>query len=279
MIWTDGVSSSAVAALAYSEAGDPDAPVALLVHGYPNSSYLWRDCLEPIAAAGWRAVAPDLPGFGDSPLTPGARGTWADHVAALDDFVAREALAPVALVAHDWGALIGLRWACERTYAVRALAIMGSGFFPDGRWHGLAQGLRTLGEGEQLLDALTRESFGELLRSASPRVTDDAIDEYWKAYDGPQRRRAHLALYRSGEFSELQAYEGALAAMDVPTLLLWGENDAFAPVAGAFRFKREIPHAELVVVEGAGHFLHEDAPDRVAAELSRFLGTVRAGVR
>jgi pimeloyl-ACP methyl ester carboxylesterase len=120
---------------------------------------------------------------------------------------------------------------------------------------------------------------GDLLRAASPSVTDEAIGEYWKGYDGTYRRDAHLALYRSGEFSELAAYEGALAAMEVPTLLLWGEDDAFAPVAGAYRFKREIPHAELVVLEGVGHFLQEDAPDRVAAELARFLGTVGSGVR
>lgn len=268
-----------MADLAFRAAGDPDAPVALLLHGYPNSSYLWKDCLEPIAAAGWRAVAPDLPGFGDSEPFAVERGTWADHVNAVDDFVARHDLAPLALVAHDWGALIGLRWACSRAYAIRALAIMGSGFFPDGRWHGLAQGLRASGEGEQLVDGLTRESFAELLRAASPGVTEEAIDEYWKGYDGPRRRAAHLALYRSGEFSELRGTEGALAAMDVPTLLLWGEDDAFAPVAGAYRFKREIPHARLVVLEGVGHFLQEDAPDRVAAELAGFLGTVRAGVR
>jgi haloalkane dehalogenase len=269
----------AVSDLAFREAGAPDAPVALLLHGYPNSSYLWKDCLEPIAEAGWRAVAPDLPGFGDSDPFVGEAGTWTDHVQALDDFVARHDLAPLALVAHDWGALIGLRWACSRTYAVRALAILGSGFFPDGRWHGLAQGLRTEGQGEQLIEGLTRDSFGELLRAASPHVTEEALDEYWKAYEGDHRRAAHLALYRSGDFSELARYDGALAAMGVPTLLLWGEEDAFAPVAGAHRFKREIPHAELVVLEDVGHFLQEDAPDRVAAELARFLGTVRAGVR
>jgi pimeloyl-ACP methyl ester carboxylesterase len=117
------------------------------------------------------------------------------------------------------------------------------------------------------------------MRQASANVTEDAIDEYWKAYDGPHRRAAHLALYRSGDFGELAQYDGCLAAMNVPTLLLWGEDDQFAPVASARRFKRDMPHAELVVLEGVGHFLQEDAPDRVATELARFLGTVREGVR
>ena len=260
--------------LAFREAGEPGAPVALLLHGYPNSSYLWRDMLPAVAGAGWRAIAPDLAGFGDSEPFATELGTWADHVQAIDDFVAMHDLAPLALVVHDWGGLIGLRWACTRPYAVRALVIMGTGFFPDGRWHGLAQGMRAPDQGEQLLAGLTRRSFGDLLRAASPSISDDALDEYWKAFDGEKRLAAHLALYRSGEFSELAAYDGALAALRVPTLVLWGEDDAFAPVGGAYRFASEIPHARLVVLEGVGHFLQEDAPDRVAAELAGFLATV-----
>ena len=261
--------------LAFREAGEPDAPVALLLHGYPNSSYLWRDMLPAVAAAGWRAVAPDLPGYGDSePFRHGA-GTWADHVRALDDFVALHDLAPVALVVHDWGGLIGLRWACERPYAVRALVLMGTGFFADGRWHGLAQGMRQPDQGEQLIAGLTRRSFGDLLHAASPSITEEALDEYWKGFEGDERRAAHLALYRSGDFSELARYEGALARLDVPTLVLWGAEDAFAPVSGAHRFAREIPHAELVVLDGVGHFLQEDASARVAGELRRFLATVK----
>ena len=68
--------------LAFREAGTRDAPVALLLHGYPNSSYMWKDVLPAVADAGWRAVAPDFAGFGDSPPLRGDAGTWTDHVAA-----------------------------------------------------------------------------------------------------------------------------------------------------------------------------------------------------
>jgi haloalkane dehalogenase len=263
-----------VTELAFRAAGDPGAPVALLLHGYPNSSYLWNEVLPAVAGAGWRAVAPDLAGFGDSPPLRGRAGTWTDHVREIDDFVAEHGLAPVALVAHDWGGLIGLRWACERPYALRALVVMSTGFFPDGRWHGLAEGLRAEGQGEQIMSSITRETFGQLLRSASANITEAAIDEYWKAYADDERRAAHLALYRSGNFAELAAYDGCLARLGVPALVLWGADDAFAPVAGAHRFAREIPGAELVVLDGAGHFLPEDAPDRVAAEIGRFLSSL-----
>jgi haloalkane dehalogenase len=84
-------------------------------------------------------------------------------------------------------------------------------------------------------------------------------------------------MYRSGDFEKIAPHEGKLAEMGVPTLLLWGAADQFAPVAGAHRFAREIPHAELVVLEGAGHFVWEDEPQRSSAELARFLAALPGG--
>ncbi len=260
------------AGLAYREAlpaGEPQGTL-LCVHGYPESSWMWRDVLDAASGAGWRALAPDLPGYGDSPADPPA--TWTRMVSALDAFHAALGLGPVALCVHDWGGLIGLRWACERPEAVRALVISDSGFFPDGKWHGMAKVMRTPGAGEEAMAQMTREGFTGLMRAVSPGMDERAIAEYWRGYDGDERRAGHLELYRSGEFAELEPYAGRLAALGVPTLLLWGEDDEFAPVAGAHRFAREIPHAELEVLEGVGHFVFDDAPQRAAASVAGFLG-------
>ncbi len=259
--------------LAFREAGDDGAPVALLVHGYPNSSYLFRDVLPEVAEAGWRAVAPDLPGYGDSPLG-GRTGTWEEHVEALDEFVATQDLAPVALVVHDWGGLIGLRWALERGAEVRALVLMNTGFFPDGKWHGLARAMRTPGELDAVFEQMDRAAFDEVMRTIEPEATEEKLAEYWKGFATPEQRQAQLELYRSGDFEKLAPHEGGLARLNVPTLVLWGADDAYAPVAGAYRFAKEIPHAELVVLEGAGHFLMEDEPERVADEIAKFLAAV-----
>ena len=259
--------------LAFREAGDEGAPVALLVHGYPNSSYLFRNVLPAVAEAGWRAVAPDLPGFGDSPLE-GRRGTWEEHVEAFDGFVAEQDLGRVALVVHDWGGLIGLRWACEHPEAVAALVLMNTGFFADGKWHGLARAMRMPGELDAVMEAMDRDAFNDVMRQAVPHASEEAVAEYWKGFATPEQRRAHLELYRSGDFEKLAPYEGGLARLGVPTLILWGEHDDYAPVAGAHRFAREIPHAELVVLEDAGHFLMEDDPERVGAEIGKFLSGV-----
>ena len=241
----------------------------LMVHGYPESSYMWRDLMEPVASAGWRAVAPDLLGFGDSPTAE--LNTWELQVQALEAKRAELGLEEVVLCVHDWGGLIGLRWACEHPEAVRALIISATGFFPDGKWHGLAKVMRTREDGEFLMDGLDREGLGNLLGQASGGIDAQAVDEYWKAYDGADRRRGHLELYRSGDFEKLHAYEGQLAALGVPALLLWGETDPFAPVAGAKRFESELPDTRLVVVEGAGHFVFEDAPEDCARAVTAFL--------
>ena len=256
-------------ALAYREAGPADGPVALLVHGYPESSYMWRHLLPPLAGAGWHAVAPDLAGFGDSPADP--PGTWERQVEALERFRSELGIDRCVPVVHDWGGLIGLWWACEHPDAVRALVISSTGFFPDGKWSGLAQGLRAPGTGEQLVEGLDRDGFAGVLRNTSPAIGDDAIDEYWKAFGDPERRRGQLELYRSGDFEKLERFDGSLAALGVPALLVWGEGDEFAPVASAERFQRELPDTELALFEGAGHFVWEDVPERCAEAVTVFL--------
>ncbi len=233
---------------------------------------MWRRPLEALADAGWHAVAPDLPGFGDS--EPDRPGTWERHIEALERFRSGLGLEDVLLVVHDWGGLIGLRWACENPDAVRALAISDSGFFPDGKWHGMAQTMRTEGEGEQFMDNVSRELLGMALAQVSPGMGEDDYDECWKCLSTPDRRAAVLELYRSGDFEKLEPYQGRLAALGVPAKLIWGEDDEFAPVAGAHRLAGEIPGSEVAVIEGARHFVVEDAPERYCEELLAFASSL-----
>jgi pimeloyl-ACP methyl ester carboxylesterase len=253
--------------LAAREAGPQDGRVALLAHGFPQSSYMWHAVMPAVADAGWRAVAPDLAGFGDSPLDP--PGTWERQVEGLERFRRERGIERCVPVVHDWGGLIGLRWACEHPEAVDALVISSTGFFPDGKWHGMAQAMRTPEVGEQIMAGLDRDGFGALLRASSDAFDEQALDEYWKGLADEEHRRNALELYRSGDFEKLAGYR--LAELGVPALLVWGERDEFAPLAGAHRFERELPDTELVVIEGAGHFVWDEQPERCAAALTAFL--------
>lgn len=246
----------------------------LLVHGYPASSFMWEPALAALARRGLRAIAPDLAGYGDS--EPDPPGTWERHTEQLERLRAELGLERCALVVHDWGVLVGLRWACDHPEAVTALVISDGGFFADRRWHDMAVTLRTAGDGEALMESLTREGFAALMSQVSSGMSQQAIREYWKGFSDSVRRRGHLELYRSGDFDKLAPYEGRVAALGVPTLVLWGERDSFAGVKMAHRFHAEIPGSKLIVLDDAGHFIWEDEPVRSAAAASEFLAAALA---
>jgi haloalkane dehalogenase len=266
------VRSARTSAISYREAlpdGEQREHAVLCLHGFPETSFMWRAMLETAAHTGYRALAPDLPGSGESP--PQAPNSWERLVEVVDEFADEVGLPPVVLIVHDWGGLVGLRWACEHPERVAALVISGTGFFPDGKWHGMAAGLRTEGTGEEMLAGLDRGSFGAMMKAVSPLMSEEAVDEYWRSLGTEAGRRAILEMYRSGDFEKIAGHEGELGRLGVPTLLLWGEKDEFAPVASAFRFEREIPGARIEVIEGAGHFLFSDAPDEAVAAVAGFI--------
>ena len=202
------------AGLAYREAGPPDGPVALLLHGYPESSHMWRETLPALAEAGWRALAPDLAGMGDS--APDPPGTWERHVESIERFRRELGIERCVPVVHDWGGLIALAWACDHPEVVRGLVISATGFFADGKWHGMATAMRELGTGEQLVGGLDRDGFAAMLGQVSSGIDSRAVDEYWKAYADDVRRQSQLDFYRSMDFEKLAPYEGRLAALGVP---------------------------------------------------------------
>jgi haloalkane dehalogenase len=258
--------------IAYREAEPSQAPdrvPALCIHGWPQSSYMWRYLLPALASAGHRTVAPDLPGFGDSPPDP--PGTFERHVEAFERFRRQIGLDRVVLVVHDTGGLIGLRWACDHPDAVAGLVITNTGFFPDIEWTEIAKTMRTPIQGEALVDSLSREGFATLLEAASSAFDEDALDEYWKAFTSADGRRGMLELYRSFDLDELKPYQARLAALEVPALILWGQQDEFLPLDYASRFAEQIPGSKLVLLEGVRHFLFEDEPERCAQEVIDFL--------
>ncbi len=233
---------------------------------------MWRDPMEGLADSGWRSLAPDFPGFGDSGSHP--PHTWERYVEFVGEFHSALELGEVALVVHDWGGLIGLAWACENPGSVRALVISSTGFFPDGKWHGVAQVARTPGQGEEMVAGMNREGFDALLRANGSGFDDAALDEYWKCFGDEDRRRGQLEFWRSMDFEKLAPYDGKLAELGVPALILWGETDPFAFVPSAYRFEKELPGSKLVIVEGGGHFVWEDDPERTTRETVDFLNGV-----
>ena len=249
--------------------GEPTGDAVVCLHGFPESSHMWSGLLEALADTGRPALAPDLYALGDSAQFGPA--TFENSLARFAEWIEQRQLGRVAIVVHDWGGFVGLAWACDHPDRVAALVISDAGFFADGKWHGMAEAMRS-DQGEALVGGLERDGFGAMLNAGAQVFDDATIDAYWAPFaDNGRGQRATLEFYRSMDFEKLKPWQGKLAELSVPTLLLWGAEDPFAPLAGARRFEREIPGARLVAIEGAGHFVIDEQPERCIAEITGFL--------
>jgi len=259
------------AGLPYREqpaAGDGDDDPVVLLHGFPESSRMWEPLMAELSRAGRRCIAPDLYGLGA--CDDEAPNTFEGNLEAFTALMDELDLARVALVVHDWGAFVGLAWACDHPERVSALVISDSGFFSDGRWHGMAEAIRGP-DGEAVVGAIDRAGFAGLLGSFGDAFDDDDVAAYWEPFESGRGQRATLGFYRSMDFEKLEPWQGKLAAIGAPALLLWGEDDQFAPPAGAKRLQGEIPGAKLVMLPAVGHFVFDEATERSTAEVASFL--------
>ncbi|MGW4482804.1 haloalkane dehalogenase [Amycolatopsis sp. NPDC004368] len=262
----------------YVEAGPADGPPVLLLHGEPSWSYLYRKMLPVLAAAGLRAIAPDLVGFGRSDK-PGdiVDHTYARHVAWMRGF-AFDALdlRGVTLVGQDWGGLIGLRLVAENPSRFAGVVASNTGL-PTGDqdmpevWHqfrGAVENAQVLDIG-RFIQSGCRSSL-----SSSVRAAYDAPfpNEMYKA--GP-RAMPGLVPYRPDNPASdaNRAAWKTLSSLDLPFLVAFSDGD---PITGAMGpiLQRTMPGAAGLthpVIAGAGHFLQEDAGEELAEHVARFV--------
>jgi haloalkane dehalogenase len=120
---------------------------------------------------------------------------------------------------------------------------------------------------------MSREGFAGLLNTGGEFFSEAELDAYWAPFADGRGQRATLEFYRSMDFEKLAEWDGKLAQIGAPTLLVWGADDQFAPLAGAKRFEREIPGSKLVAIEGAGHFVFDEQRERSVDEVLTFLET------
>lgn len=253
------------------EGGPPDGPPVVLLHGWAVSAYLWRHTITGLAAAGFRAIAPDLPGHGLSDA-PDARGSYtlaafADRIGGMMDAVG----APEApVVAQSMGGRVAVALAmCGRATRLALFGPVGFGdvtpatayapFIPQvaGEW---ATQLVT----RQLVETVQRRVHGKL-----GWFTDRDVDEYWAPTQFPAVVRASLQMLR--EFSWAPLTEEELRAIQVPALVVFGTADKTVKPARAQGAVASLPHGRLEWIEGGGHVVMEEVPERVNAMLVEFL--------
>ncbi len=273
----------------YREAGPVDAPVVLLPHGYPCSSFQYR-ALMPRLADRWRLVAPDYPGFGYS-STPDPQRFDYDfdgYADFLDRFAATLGMTRYALYLHDYGSQIGLRHAIARPERIAALIIQNGDIYEDALgpkyeaikryWSDPSAGNRV-----RLEEAVSEEGFrdefvGEVNATVAARLPPDLWKLHWPLMNTPLRRELAVRLMEGlkENVTWFPRYQGYLRENRPPTLIVWGPNDGYMPAEAARAYLRDLPDAELHLLDDAGHWLLETHLDAVVTLGRAFLHRVHA---
>jgi haloalkane dehalogenase len=257
--------------IAYREAGS--GPPVLLLHGWPTSSFLWREVMEPIARAN-RVVAPDLPGFGASDKPLDVEYDFDFFESTLDGLLAQLGIEETGLAVHDLGGPIGVHWALRRPGRVTRLALLNTLLYPDFSDAVLAfiRACTEPGLREQLTSPAGLEAAMKLGLADDSHLTPEVIAAVREPFADDDSRRALAAAGVGLPVAGFAEIERELPRLDVPVRIVYGERDRILPdVAQTMeRAKRDLPQTELTALPGCGHFLQEEAPERIGEELARF---------
>ena len=266
----------------YREAGPKDAPVLLLLHGFPTSSQMFRN-LIPRLADRYHVIAPDYPGYGQSDMPPMDRFEYSfDHLAAVvDQFTQALGLTRFAMYVQDYGAPVGYRIAAAHPERISAIVVQNGNAYQEGIdndfWVPLKAWWADPSEANaaKLRGALeadgTRWQYTDGTRNTA-NLSPDAWTLDQAYLDRPGNKDIQLALFHSygsnpGHYAEWQAY---FRKHQPPMLIVWGKNDKIFPPAGAHAYLRDLPKAELHLLD-TGHFALEEDSATIAALMRRFL--------
>jgi len=260
--------------LHYAACGPKTGHPVLLLHGWPTSSYLWRDVMPAIGAAGARAIALDLPGFGRSSKPPGASYSFRFYDRAIGGFLDALAIESLDLVVHDLGGPLGLHWASQHPARVRRLGLLNTIVYPELSWAVVAFVLASRLPGVKQALTSPRGLAWAMQLGVVRTLADDEIAAYQAPFGDRDarvalRKAAGGNLHRDG----MRDIERYMQKLPIPVRVIYGDRDPILPEVGKTfaRMKRDVPHAEVTVLHGAKHFIQEDRPDEVGAALAEFV--------
>ena len=265
----------------YREAGDPHAPVVLLLHGFPTSSHMYRN-LIPLLADRYRVIAPDLPGFGftDAPDRAQFKYSFAKLTEVINGFTEALGLDRFAVYVFDYGAPIGFRLALRHPERITAVISQNGNAYEEGLsdgWNPIQKYWKesTLANRTALRDFLkpeaTRWQYEHGVADPSKVAPESyTLDSALLARPGNDEIQLDLFLDYASNVALYPKFQEYMRNYRPPLLAVWGKNDPFFLPPGAEAFKRDNPSAEVHFFD-TGHFALETHGDKIAAVIREFL--------
>ena len=265
----------------YRESGPGDAPKLLLLHGYPSASHMFRD-LIPQLADRFRVIAPDLIGFGqsDMPSRDSFAYTFEALTDALEGFTETVGFDRYALYVFDYGAPTGFRLAVRRPESITAIVTQNGNAYEEG----LSEAWNPVRKYWQEPTQANRDAIRSLVRPettvwqythgvADPSLVSPdgyTLDNYYLARPGAHDIQLDLFLDYATNIELYPRLQEYFRKSQPPLLAIWGRNDPFFLPPGAEAFKRDIPGADVRLLD-TGHFALETHANEIAAAIRSFL--------
>ena len=261
---------TSVGEVAYDVHGQ--GPPVVLVHGTPTRSYLWRNVV-PALAERRRVYVYDLLGYGESEKWEGQDVSIAAQARLLKDLVEAWGLEDPAIAGHDIGGGIVLRAQLLEGVRFSRVALLDPVLLipwlsapRSSTWHVIEHA----GAYESMPDHLFGAFFAAYLGEANSDLEEAAFEAYLAPWLGEGGRRAFVRQALQFEERHTGEIEPWLDSVEVPVLVAWGEEDGWLNPSQAPRLQEQIPGSELELIQEAGHFVQEDAPEEIAKVLASF---------
>ena len=266
----------------YRAAGDPDAPVVLLLHGFPASSFMFRE-LIPRLASEYRVIAPDLPGFGFTQVPAERKYVYSfDRLAAtLNAFTQALKLRRCALYVFDYGAPTGFRLAMAHPDRITAIVSQNGNAYEEGlgdSWGPIrkywaepsAENRETIRRNILTLDGTRWQYTHGVSDPESIPPESWTLDAALLERPGNKEIQLDLFLDYASNIRLYPAFQDYFRKAHPPLLAIWGKNDPFFIPAGAEAYRKDIPNARVELLD-TGHFALESHVVEIADEMKKFL--------